>query len=184
MDYKEARKLLTERLDTLGVSVVCTHIPVTGVPYKDLRMNFLCAVTCQGRAVLTCEFGAGIGHCTSYIDKRAKGTPGSGWMLAAKQDAIKNECATGKGRHIIDYAYYKPIPGYRPTREDVFSSLVMDGDAINYSTFEGWADNYGYDTDSRKGEAVYRACLAHGLALRAALGDTVFRELTELCNEL
>lgn len=41
--------------------------------------------------------------------------------------------------------------------DDVLYSLVIDSDAKDY-TFEDWADNFGYDTDSRKGEQIYHAC--------------------------
>lgn len=41
--------------------------------------------------------------------------------------------------------------------DDVLYSLLIDSDANEY-TFEDWADNFGYDTDSRKAEQIYHAC--------------------------
>lgn len=41
--------------------------------------------------------------------------------------------------------------------DDVLYSLIIDSDANDY-TFEDWADNFGYDTDSRKAEQIYHAC--------------------------
>jgi hypothetical protein len=41
----------------------------------------------------------------------------------------------------------------------------------DYATFEQWASDLGYDSDSRSA-ATYLACLAIGLALRAGIGDS------------
>ena len=46
-----------------------------------------------------------------------------------------------------------------PTLEDVLECLVMDSAYIDRaSSFEEWADEFGYDTDSRKAEKIYKAC--------------------------
>lgn len=44
-----------------------------------------------------------------------------------------------------------------PTLLGVLHSLVSDADADGFS-FTEWAENFGYDTDSRKAEAIYHAC--------------------------
>lgn len=51
--------------------------------------------------------------------------------------------------------------------------------------FENWASEYGYDTDSRKAESIYQACLDIALKLRGdialklrgAIGDSGMVEL-------
>lgn len=45
-----------------------------------------------------------------------------------------------------------------PTAADVLSCLILDASAADYDSFEQWAEDFGYDTDSRKAERVYRAC--------------------------
>lgn len=64
-----------------------------------------------------------------------------------------------------------------PDSLDVIYSLLRDGDAIDSPTYESWAEGNGYDTDSRKGESIYRACLEIGLKLRAALGEAGLEKL-------
>lgn len=44
-----------------------------------------------------------------------------------------------------------------PKLEDVFYSLTMDSDALEYS-FSDWCDNFGYDTDSVKANTTYKLC--------------------------
>jgi hypothetical protein len=56
-------------------------------------------------------------------------------------------------------------------------SLVRDADALHSAGFDDWAADYGYDTDSRKAESIYRACLEIGQKLRAGLGQALLDEL-------
>lgn len=58
-----------------------------------------------------------------------------------------------------------------PNAADVFYSLTMDADVLDYATFEEWAACFGYDPDSRKAESVYRACLSIALQLRNTVGE-------------
>lgn len=60
----------------------------------------------------------------------------------------------------------------KPDSCDVMASLVLDSSVLDSAGFEDWAAEFGYDTDSRSAEAIYRACLEHALALRAAIGDS------------
>lgn len=54
----------------------------------------------------------------------------------------------------------------------VFNNILADG-----ASFEEWADDYGYDRDSRKAEAIYNACKKQGEDLQRMLGDAAWREL-------
>jgi len=51
----------------------------------------------------------------------------------------------------------KGTGGKKPAAAAVLSCLIMDARAGS-QTFKSWADEFGYDTDSRKAEAIYRAC--------------------------
>jgi hypothetical protein len=59
----------------------------------------------------------------------------------------------------------------QPDPLDVVYSLISDSNVLDYGGFEGWAAEYGYDTDSRSAESTYRACLEIALQLRAAIGE-------------
>lgn len=63
-----------------------------------------------------------------------------------------------------------------PLLDDVMNCLCSDADVLNYASFEDWAQNFGWDTDSRKAEKCYRECLDNTLKLMAMFGDS----LTEL----
>jgi hypothetical protein len=70
-----------------------------------------------------------------------------------------------------------------PTLADVMHSLTMDASVLDCRSFEDWAAEYGYDTDSRKAEQVYDACLKSALELRALVGDSGLRALQSAFQE-
>ena len=59
----------------------------------------------------------------------------------------------------------KPVA---PPAAGVLYSLILDSSAVGQS-FESWAPEYGYDTDSRKAEQIYRDCQRNTDKLRRIL---------------
>lgn len=58
-----------------------------------------------------------------------------------------------------------------PTAADVLGCLVSDA-RVAEGTFEGFCADFDYDTDSRKAEATYKACVKTAPRLRKFLGDS------------
>lgn len=114
--------------------------------------------------ILTTDYSAGIGHCPSYRQ-------GMRWTL---ENAAAIESETEKGRRAPAYRRSNPIGGkpIMPDPVDVIASLALDSDVLDYSAFEQWAPEFGYDPDSRKAESTYRACLEIALRLRNGLGES------------
>jgi len=54
-----------------------------------------------------------------------------------------------------------------PTAADVLSSLLLDAAVEDYSSFEDWAADLGYDPDSRKAVRTYQECLKLAPRVRA-----------------
>lgn len=66
-----------------------------------------------------------------------------------------------------------------PTLASVLDSLAMEARSVTDAlTFEEWASEFGYDTDSRKAEKVYQLCQQQAAALRLFLGHPAFADLT------
>ncbi|MCP4307339.1 MAG: hypothetical protein GY788_21205 [bacterium] len=57
-----------------------------------------------------------------------------------------------------------------PNAASVVDCLISDASALDQS-FEDWADDYGYDTDSRKAELLYRKYRKYGGGIVRLLGD-------------
>ncbi len=138
---------------------------------KHPSLNWLVTLTVgEGRPILTTDYMAGSGHCPSYkASKRHLGHANS----LTRFEAIKHECETGRGDG-------KKL---QPKISDVLYSLAMDASVLDSGSFEDWAVEFGYETDSRKAEAIYHACLDIALKLRNGLGEAKLAELREACQD-
>ena len=79
----------------------------------------------------------------------------------------------------LDYfmgkAHTKP-----PTTFDVVACIIDDAIGFEDSTplsFEEWCDDIGYDTDSRKAERIYNACMKQTAKLQVLLGENFHKIL-------
>jgi hypothetical protein len=70
-----------------------------------------------------------------------------------------------------------------PTLVDVVQCLLRDAEALNHDTYESWANDLGYDADSRKGVAIYEKCRAVGSKLKNMLGID-FEEAQDCANRM
>lgn len=183
-DTQTAREKLEATIAALGLSVTAVFVPWSksrafkpGGKLNDRSLNWKVTIARNGREVLTTDYGAGIGHCPAYNNSKAFGCG----LSVYKAEAIEYETEHGK---IARSAYGGG--GIRPTNDaikpdpiDVVWSLIQDASVLDAGGFESWAGDLGYDTDSRKAEAIYRECLDLALKLRAALGDEGLRQLQE-----
>lgn len=69
----------------------------------------------------------------------------------------------------------------RPDAVEVLDCLRMDANS-EFNSFEEWASDYGYSTDSRAAERTYEACKRQRATLYAWLGASLFSELMN-CEE-
>lgn len=58
-----------------------------------------------------------------------------------------------------------------PEAVEVLDCLISDSRGVVDEGFEDWADNYGYDSDSRKAERTYLVCREQAVKLEAFLGE-------------
>ena len=117
---------------------------------KDLSLNWRATLR-KGSQSLTTDYQQGIGHIPGYKSTMfAK-------MTVREHEQLTAACEQGR----VKFQKIKP-----PTLHEILYCLLSDSDAIDCACFEDWADSYGYETDSRKAEAIYKACLAIGLKLR------------------
>lgn len=67
--------------------------------------------------------------------------------------------------------------GAEPKAAEVLSCLADDASGSDDHSFEDWCSEYGYDTDSRKAERIWKACQHSAKRLRSFLGDDLYGEL-------
>lgn len=70
----------------------------------------------------------------------------------------------------------------RPTAEDVLNCLSQDVRGLADS-FEEWADEYGYDSDSRSAEKMYRAINKQAQDIENWLPENAYKQFLTLEEE-
>lgn len=71
-----------------------------------------------------------------------------------------------------------PAIEQEPTAEDVLSCLAMDAAGYeNARSFEDWASEYGYDTDSRRAKKTYKAVERQHDQLERFLPSDIYQTL-------
>jgi hypothetical protein len=79
---------------------------------------------------------------------------------------------------------YVARPARAPIAEEVLGTLCADASEAHNHSFEDWASNLGYDTDSRRAERIYLQCCASFHDLAHMLGEDNVRKLAELSAKL
>ena len=65
-----------------------------------------------------------------------------------------------------------------PTAADVLNCLASDSSSVeNARSFEDWASDLGYDTDSRKAEKIFKVCEKQAERLKKFLGEELYKIL-------
>lgn len=198
----EAQETLQQAIERLGLSIRAEFVPFSKSrnakpDAKPAERSLNWRVTLvrrhnmgEGDAldsrfvdILTTDYSAGIAHCPAH--KRLGWNPR--WTLE-NAALIEAETETGLPHKKGWGGMTLPVPiGPRkkiePEAASVIHSLALDSDVLDYPTFEEWAENFGYDSDSRKAEAIYRACLEIALKLRAGLGEKALADLRAAAQE-
>ena len=189
-DYEIAARDLAAMIVDLGLAVTCQFVPFSAsrnAKEAHPSLNWRCTVTRNDKPVQGLEsvdYMQWSGHCPASKAGKAHWSANSHIMARA----IASECETGKIARAMHGSREPFTSGSKaitpPTAADIIASLCCDAGALDYAVFEDWAADLGFDPDSRKGEATYRACLSYALALRAAVGDEKLGALRDLTNQL
>lgn len=119
--------------------------------------------------VFMTDYMQGIGHVPGYLQSdRSK----------YHTDRIAQAAVTGKYYSKKVGGFTKDLP--KPELRDILYSCVLDSSVLDSAGFEDWAGEFGYDTDSRKAEALYRDCIELALRFKALVGQENLDKLREL----
>ena len=178
-DYEVAR----EELGTLFASLALT-VSISE-PRGDVHENdWPCIAYSVTIGSETFPYALGIGH----VDwKKAARNPSASRLFGNDVRAVELVAA---GRTLVD----RSITAYlaariakdqkvQPSAADVLASVCREGMDADQS-FENWCGDFGYDTDSRKAEDIYRACTENGKKARRILGAENYRKFAELSARL
>ena len=155
-----------------GFGMTARYLTKTEVrdPWKE-RLEYRVTLTYRGRVILETPFSMGIAHIPGYERRQRR--------VIENQEFLIHALETGTVPKYSPAGYMRNSEPILPTLESVVSCLVLDSSAIDYADYEEWAQEFGYDPDSREGERIYRACLETGLRLRSRIGESRLRKLQE-----
>lgn len=144
---------------------------------SELSINWRVTVK-SNRAEYVTDYQQGIGHLPEHL---------RGKMTYDVAEAVAVACETGKARtKTAMYEGWNPDKGavklIPPTMAEVFYSLTLDGGAILQS-FEEWASDLGYDTDSISAEKTYNACKDEGQFIIRTSGTNGLEKLQALFQD-
>lgn len=142
--------------------------------------------------VWTGDFRLGVGHVKAASYDQLETTKYR-WNSAAKLTADEENCSHHWARGAVfkkeprvmqlqanTAAKLAVIQKVAPSLNSVMSSLLMDGSAFfDGERFEDWCANFGYDSDSRKAEATFKACDDIGRAISRAVSRDELTGLRE-----
>ena len=169
-----------------GLSVKAVFVPFSqsrnaandpGNKPGSRSLNWRVTLVRDGRDIITTDYSAGVGHCPSYKQMAR-------WTLDYVE-LIVFETERGKTAYKPNEnsPYIRAGKDILPNPLDVIYSLVMDCDVLDYADFEEWAESFGYDTDSRNAESIYKHCLEIALKVRAGIGESALSELREAASD-
>lgn len=145
---------LATLIDQYDIKIHSDYIPMDG--HEEPRLKWKVRLYRLNETVMEVEYTAGMAHAPSYPAACAV-----------------EECRTGLRAGSTEFKKHRIMPDAR----DVIRSVMLDCNALDYGCFEDWARDFGYDTDSRAAEAMYRLCLQRAVMLRASLGKEKFDAL-------
>lgn len=72
----------------------------------------------------------------------------------------------------------------KPNLKDILYCVASDCQSLDGCLdYESWASDFGYDPDSRKGEAIYRAVQKEASNMQKLLGHSIYLEFIDTTEE-
>jgi hypothetical protein len=176
---------LTEYVNSLGLTYQATFQP-TPQPadkVKNPQLHWLITLS-KGKQSMSVPYSQGIAHVKGYRHHYGA----MSMHDAEEQELFRKTCETGKLYKLfpsgtVGAPMFGPHTQPAPELLDVLYCIVSDADVLNYSSYEEWGPELGYDPDSRAGEKVYQQCIAQSLALKQLIGFAAIEKLRELYQD-
>jgi hypothetical protein len=112
------------------------------------------------------------------IKMRATRTDRNPAMSDANMDHWRCILRAGRSRMSLVFSMGYGHNGKEPKPAEVLDCLASDASGLeNAQDFEDWCAEYGYDTDSRKAERIYKAIQRQAESLKRLLGDSAYETL-------
>lgn len=115
-------------------------------------------------------------RCKPIDSRPDRGNETSEWDAAASHWRIT--IRRGRRSFSIYFSQGSAHTG-EPDLQDVFHAVLLDADSAD-NDFESWADNFGFDPDSRRAYAAWKACKRTAAKLDRLFSGSELEDLRQL----
>lgn len=158
---KNILKEYEELVQSVGLEIKSKFVPFSLSKHsEEENKNLNWKVTLSsGKKTMNLDFSKGVGHLP--YPQTSFGV--TNYQKRMINEAIDSAIETGIARKLTivdkDVKFLLGNAQFpNPTLQEVLYSLCSNSDVRHYLTYEQWASDFGYDTDSRKGEKIYDSC--------------------------
>lgn len=180
MNHEEQKQAIVDLLARNGVTMTAVFVPQSmsrNSAEKDRTLNWrLTLINSATKQTMTVDYSQGIGNVPGWVNPRTlhleelMGKPWESGKYAVKPNS-----------KLASYMVKRAtLPA--PSASDLLYSIVADS-TEEFSCFEMWAAEFGYDTDSRKAEQTYEACKQQTRDAQRVLGRTVIEEAAVILRD-
>jgi len=187
-------------------SLTMTATPKQDEALSESMVGYSVTITAPGKKPFTMGFSMGVGHIEEKVGETWQPYRGQDVIVYIGQ----KKATYGGRLYDLEYLMGQQISDWRipccihlnqknwrdfqggvdiiarnfrpaaPTIDTVLECLASDvSESLDYG-FEAWADESGYDTDSRKAEKIYKACLDMRASLLVLLGREGLADLFDI----
>lgn len=168
---------IAEHAITMKAEPMPTRTDRAPEEWDEQASHFRVTLTKDGRS-MSAQYSMGSGHLAAYIRERIKGKILPWHINERDAERALHRVVSVHDKQVYNELVQRYGNGFAPKAESVLDSLAMDASSYeNARNFEDFAAEFGYDTDSRKAEAMYRACGDTAKELRHLLGRDGYENL-------
>lgn len=192
METKQDYQIAAEELNELWAEHVKSNgltVDITG-PIPKCEDDWPCMFYLATIGSTVFEYSMGVGHAKMERFKGKENTTAM-WKFQMPDEWIYALEHINNGRQLKDKKLVAQVAcrvgrDIRPNVADVVASACRDYMSANQAgDFESWCGEFGYDTDSRKAESIYRACIEiSGKLRRIGLTHSQAEKFAELSSRL
>jgi len=179
----ENEKKISSVLKSMGISIKSEFIPWSKAKEKDYNkdakfssLNWNVTLYKNDVKIFTTEYNEGQGHCP------ANETENVGYNL---KKMIEKECETGFETWYGNSMDWVNINKKKPILPNMVSFVwcILSDANSGRDDFHDFCGNFGYDEDSRRAEAIWKACVETAAKIYSSFTTDELNTLEELYQD-
>lgn len=188
----ETKETTETALRELGFSLAVLIGPRADVADNDWpNIKYRVELRFNDKPILETDYKLGVGHVDCQNPKVDTSLAGVKLRLSSDEESLLRIWQRKPHAQFVSKPTWATVAAklatyqkVAPSLPDVVHSLLLDGEPyFNGESFEDWASNFGYETDSRKAEEIYKACMEIGRQLKRGLPHDTITKAREILQD-